>query len=81
MILQREGYITGFEVEDLPDRPGKSLTIRMKYSADRRRTISGSEARRRGPACASTRGRRRAARARRNGHRDRVDQRGPHDRP
>jgi len=41
LILQREGYISGFEVNDLPDRPGKTLTIRMKYSADRRRTISG----------------------------------------
>ena len=40
-ILQNEGYITGFDVTDLPDRPGKTLTIRMKYSADRRRTISG----------------------------------------
>jgi small subunit ribosomal protein S8 len=40
-ILQNEGYITGFEVNDLADRPGKTLTIRMKYSADRRRTISG----------------------------------------
>ena len=40
-ILQNEGYITGFDVADLPDRPGKTLTIRMKYSADRRRTISG----------------------------------------
>ncbi len=40
-ILQNEGYISGFEVTDQPDRPGKTLTIHMKYSADRRRTISG----------------------------------------
>ena len=40
-ILQNEGYIPGFDVADLPDRPGKTLTIRMKYSSDRRRTISG----------------------------------------
>ena len=40
-ILKQEGYISGFEVTDQPDRPGKTLTIRMKYSADRRRTISG----------------------------------------
>ena len=27
-ILEREGYITGFEVDDRPGRPGKRLTIR-----------------------------------------------------
>ena len=40
-ILEREGYITGYEVDDQPGRPGRRLTIRMKYSSDRRRTISG----------------------------------------
>jgi small subunit ribosomal protein S8 len=40
-ILQSEGYITGYTVTDEPARPGKTLTIRMKYSTDRRRTISG----------------------------------------
>ena len=40
-ILQREGYIEGFSVEDVSDRPGKKLTIVMKYSSDRERTISG----------------------------------------
>jgi small subunit ribosomal protein S8 len=40
-ILQREGYITGFDVQADPSRPGKRLTIQMKYSSDRRRTISG----------------------------------------
>ena len=40
-ILQQEGYITGFEIEEIPGRPGKRLTIRMKYTNDRRRTISG----------------------------------------
>jgi small subunit ribosomal protein S8 len=40
-ILEREGYITGFEVKVDPTRPGKKLTIRMKYTSDRRRTISG----------------------------------------
>jgi small subunit ribosomal protein S8 len=40
-ILEREGYITGFSVEEQPGRPGKRLTIRMKYTTDRRRTISG----------------------------------------
>ena len=40
-ILQREGYITGFDVVEIPGRPGKRLTIQMKYTNDRRRTISG----------------------------------------
>ena len=40
-ILEREGYIEGFNVQDDPARPGRSLEIRMKYSSDRSRTISG----------------------------------------
>ena len=40
-ILQREGYIEGFSVTDDPGRPGRTLEVRMKYSQDRRRTISG----------------------------------------
>jgi small subunit ribosomal protein S8 len=40
-ILEREGYITSYSVEDDPTRPGKRLTIQMKYTPDRRRTISG----------------------------------------
>ena len=40
-ILQREGYIDGFDVADAEGRPGQTLTIRMKYSPERARTISG----------------------------------------
>jgi small subunit ribosomal protein S8 len=40
-ILESEGYINGFAVEDDTTRPGKRLTITMKYTPDRRRTISG----------------------------------------
>lgn len=40
-ILQREGYITGFAVAPNPDRPGETLTVSMKYSPERERTISG----------------------------------------
>jgi small subunit ribosomal protein S8 len=40
-ILEREGYITGYSVDEEPGRPGRRLTIRMKYTSDRRRTISG----------------------------------------
>jgi small subunit ribosomal protein S8 len=40
-ILQREGYIDGFNIQDSPGRPGRTLEIDMKYAADRSRTISG----------------------------------------
>jgi small subunit ribosomal protein S8 len=40
-ILEREGYISGFSVEEVPGRPGKRLVVQMKYTNDRRRTISG----------------------------------------
>ena len=40
-ILLREGYIEGFSVHDDPGRPGRTLEIRMKYSPERKRTISG----------------------------------------
>ncbi len=40
-ILQREGYIEDFAVDDDTTRPGRVLNVRMKYSADRARTISG----------------------------------------
>lgn len=40
-ILQREGYIGGFTVAPSTKGPGDVLTIAMKYSAERDRTISG----------------------------------------
>ena len=40
-ILQQEGYIVGFEVAPSPKGVGDVLTITMKYSDDRTRTISG----------------------------------------
>ncbi|MHB1446691.1 MAG: 30S ribosomal protein S8 [Acidimicrobiales bacterium] len=40
-ILQREGYISGFKVEDSQVRPGRVLEISMKYTPERARTISG----------------------------------------
>ena len=40
-VLQREGYIDGFTVADDPNRPGRLLTITMKYTPERKRTISG----------------------------------------
>jgi small subunit ribosomal protein S8 len=40
-ILKSEGYIEDFRVEDDPTRPGRRLVIDMKYTPDRRRTISG----------------------------------------
>ena len=40
-VLQKEGYIEGFNVADDPTRPGRLLTITMKYTPERKRTISG----------------------------------------
>jgi len=40
-ILVNEGYITGFEVEKDDTRPGNQLKIVLKYTPDRKRTISG----------------------------------------
>jgi small subunit ribosomal protein S8 len=40
-ILKQEGYIEGFEVGEATDRPGDLLTITMKYSPERARTIQG----------------------------------------
>lgn len=40
-VLAQEGYIEGHEVHDNGDRPGKTLVIKMKYTAERERTISG----------------------------------------
>ena len=40
-ILQREGYISEFSVEDDATKPGRKLRIVMKDTTDRKRTISG----------------------------------------
>ena len=40
-ILEKEGYIAGYEVSHTPDRPGSTLEITMKYAPDRTRTIAG----------------------------------------
>jgi small subunit ribosomal protein S8 len=40
-VLHREGYIGGYEVAPSTKGVGDVLTIKMKYSPDRDRTISG----------------------------------------
>jgi small subunit ribosomal protein S8 len=40
-ILAKEGYIEGFSISENGDRPGSTLTVTMKYSPERDRTISG----------------------------------------
>ena len=40
-VLQNEGYIVGYEVSPSPKGVGEVLTITMKYSPDRDRTIMG----------------------------------------
>ena len=40
-ILKSEGYIVDYVAEDDPERPGRRMTIKMKYSPERERVISG----------------------------------------
>lgn len=40
-LLQSEGYIGAFSVDDKPGAPEKILNIRLKYSPERERVISG----------------------------------------
>jgi len=40
-ILKKEGYIADFSVAPATKGPGNQLTVQMKYSNDRHRTISG----------------------------------------
>ena len=40
-ILEREGYIEGWDVSKDAAKPGQQLTITLKYTPDRKRTISG----------------------------------------
>jgi small subunit ribosomal protein S8 len=40
-ILEKEGYIAGYEITSTPDRPGSTLEITLKYAPDRSRTIAG----------------------------------------
>lgn len=40
-LLEKEGYIEGFSVADAEGRPGRTLTVTMKYSPERARVISG----------------------------------------
>ena len=40
-VLRREGYIASFSERDNDSRPGKTLTIEMKYSPERDRVIRG----------------------------------------
>ena len=40
-LLKSEGYIGDYSVQDAPSGPGKLLNIRLKYSPERERVISG----------------------------------------
>src|SRR3546814_7511712 len=40
-LLKSEGYIADFKTAERADKPGKILSIDMKYSPDRERTITG----------------------------------------
>ena len=40
-VLQKEGYIRSFHVDQEEGKPSKTLTIDMKYSEERERVITG----------------------------------------
>src|SRR5690606_10434230 len=40
-VLHKEGFISGYRVVERAGKPGKTLTIDMKYSPERQRVISG----------------------------------------
>jgi len=40
-VLEKEGYISGFEVRPSKKGPGSELEITLKYDTDRKRTIAG----------------------------------------
>jgi small subunit ribosomal protein S8 len=40
-ILEREGYVAGYEVRDDTTRPGRTLEVTMKYTSERVPSISG----------------------------------------
>ncbi|MGH9247740.1 MAG: 30S ribosomal protein S8 [Acidimicrobiales bacterium] len=40
-ILKREGYISDYSLRDEASRPHRTLTIALKYSPERARTITG----------------------------------------
>ena len=40
-ILEREGFIEGYGIRNVDGKPGSTLEIKLKYSADRKRTIMG----------------------------------------
>ena len=40
-ILQQEGYIAGWNVDDNTDAPGQTLTLTLKYGPNRERSIAG----------------------------------------
>ncbi len=40
-VLKKEGYVADFHVDDTTEGPGRTLAIDLKYTQNRRRTISG----------------------------------------
>jgi small subunit ribosomal protein S8 len=40
-ILQQEGYIAGWHVDDNVDAPGRTLVLELKYGPNRERSIAG----------------------------------------
>ena len=45
VVLEKEGYISSFEVKPSKKGPGDELEITLKYDTDRNRTIAGMQPR------------------------------------
>ena len=77
-ILQEQGYIESFEVE--PGRVGRVLRVTLKYTEERKPVIQGLQRVEAGTS-RIRRGRHDSEGPGRDGHDDRVDLAGRHDRP
>ena len=80
-ILHKEGYIEGYDVDDNPERPGRVLSIKMKYSPERPRMISGLRRVSKPGLRVYSQSDQGPAGPRRPGRRRPLDQPGAHDRP
>jgi len=80
-LLRKEGYIEGFTLATAEGRPGKVLTVTMKYSPERARVISGVKRVSKPGLRVYHQGRPRAAGARWPRCRRPIHQPGTHDRP
>ena len=80
-LLEREGYIAGFRVEGDTGHPGRKLIVMMKYTPERKRTITGIKRVSKPGLRGLQQGRQRRPGPRRHGCRHPFDQPGSPHRP